>query len=73
MNRKVAFTRNPRHINQTMSYAEAFTTNSFQNKFRIEPEQLFFSNYDTTHIYESEVKLINNSKHIQRIKITPLN
>lgn len=73
MNRKVAFTRNPRHTNQTMSYAEAFTTNTFQNKFRVEPEQLFFSNYDTTHIYESEVKLINNSKHIQRIKVTPLN
>ena len=72
MNRKIAFTKNPRHLNQTLSYAEAFSSNSGQSKFRVEPELLFFSNYDTHHVYESEVKLVNNSKNIQRIKVTPL-
>jgi hypothetical protein len=72
MNRKITFTRNPRHLAQTMSYASAFTTESAQSKFRVEPEQLYFSNYDAMHIYESEVKLINNSKYIQRIKVAPL-
>ena len=74
MNRKIHFTKNPRHLNQTISYAQAFaaTDNTGQSKFRVEPEQLFFSEYDTHHVYESEVKLINYSKHIQRLKITPL-
>ena len=54
MNRKIAFTKNPRHIMQTLSYAEAFaTTENGQSKFRVEPEQLYFSDYDTTHVYES--------------------
>lgn len=73
MNRKINFTKNPRHLHQTISYAQAFAnTDATQSKFRVEPEQLFFNNYDTQHIYESEVKLINNSKYIQRIKVTPL-
>lgn len=72
MNRKITFARNPRHLTQTMSYASAFATESQQTKFRVDPEQLYFSNYDVMHIYESEVKLINNSKYIQRIKVAPL-
>lgn len=37
MNRKITFARNPRHLNQTMSYVEASNTNGLQTKFRIEP------------------------------------
>lgn len=73
MNRKIHFTKNPRHLNQTISYAQAFTTTeNGTNKFKVEPEQLVFSDYDNNHLYEAEVKLINNSKFIQRIKVTPL-
>lgn len=73
MNRKICFAKNPRHLGQTMSYASAFATGeNTQSRFRVEPAELFFSNYDTHHIYESEVKLINHTKYIQRIKITPL-
>lgn len=43
MNRKIHFAKNPRHLNQTISYAEAFATaEGGQSKFRVEPEQLFF-------------------------------
>lgn len=34
--------------------------------------ELYFTNFEANKIYESEVKLVNRSKHIQRIKITPL-
>jgi hypothetical protein len=33
---------------------------------------LLFSTYESHHTYESEIKLINSSKYIQRIKLTPL-
>ena len=73
MNRKINFSKNPRHLGQTLSYAQALTQEQpSQQKFKVEPEELFFSNYDTNHLYESEVKLINHTRYIQRIKITPL-
>jgi hypothetical protein len=72
MNRKVAFTRNPRHLTQTISYAQAMTGEAGQARFRVEPAQLFFADYDTHHVYEAELKLVNISKHTQRIKLTPL-
>ena len=72
MNRKITFARNPRHLNHTLTYASAFATDSAQGHFRVDPEQLAFTNYDAMHLYESEVRLINNSKYIQRIKVTPL-
>lgn len=31
-----------------------------------------FGQYEAMHVYETEVKLVNNSKYIQRIKIAPL-
>jgi hypothetical protein len=35
MNQKISFTKNPRHLAQTLSYAEAFATETLQTKFRI--------------------------------------
>lgn len=37
MNKKITFTKNPRHLGQTMSYAEAIATNEIQSqsKFRV--------------------------------------
>jgi hypothetical protein len=72
MNRKITFSRNPRHLMHTMSYASAFTSEPEQSKFRVDPNQLNFSNYEAMRVYESEVRLINNSKYIQRIKVAPL-
>jgi hypothetical protein len=72
MKRKIGFSKNPRHLGQTITYAEALdNTQSNNNKFGIEPAELFFSGYQSNHLYESELKLVNNSKYIQRIKLTP--
>jgi hypothetical protein len=35
MNRKICFAKNPRHLGQTMTYAEAFATGNGQSKFRV--------------------------------------
>lgn len=73
MNRKITFSKNQRHLAKTLPYAEAFqSTSGSGSLFRVEPSELYFSNFDAGKIYESEVKLVNKSKHIQRIKITPL-
>ena len=80
MNRKVGFTRNPRHLNHTLTYAQALnSTNTLQgtlsqsnSAFRVEPSEVHFTDYDTHHVYEADVRLVNHSKHTQRIKITPL-
>ena len=38
MNRKINFSKNPRHLAQTITYAEAIASTSIaQNKFRVEP------------------------------------
>lgn len=55
-----------------MQYVEAFQSSNTGSVFRIDPMNLYFTNFEANKIYESEVKLINGSKHIQRIKITPL-
>ena len=31
-----------------------------------------FGQYEAIHVYETEVRLVNNSKYIQRIKVAPL-
>jgi hypothetical protein len=72
MNRKVTFTRNPRHLAHTITYASALTNTADHSKFRVEPEDVKFSDYEAMHVYEAEVRLVNNSKHIQRIKVAPL-
>lgn len=72
MNRKVTFTRNPRHLAQTITYASALSSSAEISKFRVEPAELRFSHYEAMHVYEAEVRLVNNSKHIQRIKVAPL-
>jgi hypothetical protein len=51
MNNKIAFTKNPRHLAQTLSYNQAFTATLPQHNFKVEPEHLRFNNYDTAHIY----------------------
>lgn len=51
MNRKVTFARNPRHLTQTLSYANALTAAPEQSKFRVDPERLSFTNYDAMHVY----------------------
>lgn len=71
MNRKVTFTRNPRHLAQTITYATALNNTADQSKFRVDPQELRFSEYEPLHVYEAELRLVNNSKYIQRIKITP--
>ena len=56
MNRKIGFTRNPRHLASTLSYAQALATHSNStppSAFQVEPAELFFTDYDTHHIYES--------------------
>jgi hypothetical protein len=72
MNRKVTFTRNPRHLAHTLTYASALTAPAEATKFRVEPQELRFAEYEAMHVYEAEVRLVNNSKYIQRIKVTPL-
>lgn len=72
MNRKVTFARNPRHLAQTLSYASALSAPAEQSKFRVEPQEVRFGQYEALHVYEAEVRLVNNSKYIQRIKVAPL-
>lgn len=72
MNRKIAFSKNPRHLGQTLQYSDALTADNNQSKFRSEPQELLFTGYEANHTYESEIRLINSSKTIQRIKLTPL-
>lgn len=45
MNRKIAFTKNPRHLHTTLQYSNALETGSNQQKFRVEPDFLLFTNY----------------------------
>lgn len=64
MNRKVTFTRNPRHLNQTITYASALTASNDPSKFRVEPQELRFADYEPMHVYEAEVRLVNLAKYI---------
>lgn len=72
MNRKVTFTKNQRHLGKTLQYAEALENTASGTIFRVEPEELLFTDFQVGSTYESEIRLVNRSKHIQRIKITPL-
>lgn len=53
MNRKVTFTRNPRHLNHTITYASALAAPNEQSKFRVEPMELRFGEYEPMHVYEA--------------------
>lgn len=72
MNRKITFTKNQRHLGKTMQYAEALENTVSGTAFRVEPEELLFTDFEVGRTYESEIRLVNRSNHIQRIKITPL-
>lgn len=72
MSRKVTFARNPRHLNQTITYATALAAPNDPSKFRVEPQELRFGEYEAMHVYEAEVRLVNLAKYIQRIKVVPL-
>ena len=72
MNRKITFTKNQRHLGKTLQYVEALNTGTVSSIFKIEPQNLLFFNYEAFHTYEGEIKLVNKTKYIQRIKIFPL-
>jgi hypothetical protein len=72
MNRKITFTKNQRYLATTLQFASAFQNSGNCGVFDIEPPELIFTNFKVNKIYEAEVKLVNKSKHIQRIKIAPL-
>ena len=87
MNRKISFTKNQRHLGSTITYNDALNSNntakefvntgsktlsSNNQKFRSVPEQIVFNHFELHRVYESQIKLINESQHLQRVKITPL-
>lgn len=47
MNRKITYTKNQRHLTKTLPFVEALQSTSKTNAsvFRIEPEQLLFSDF----------------------------
>ena len=45
MNRKITFTKNQRHLGKTMQYAEAMENTSTGTIFRVEPDNLLFTDF----------------------------
>ena len=52
MNRKITFTKNQRYLGQNLQYIEALNSDTVSTIFKIEPNHLLFTNYETYHIYE---------------------
>lgn len=51
MNRKITFTKNQRHLGKTMQYAEAMENTTAGSIFRVEPEELLFTDFDIGKTY----------------------
>lgn len=54
MNRKITFTKNQRHLAKTLPYVQAFkATTGSGSVFRVEPSELYFTNFEIGKIYQT--------------------